>query len=287
MGRAGAHSGRHGVDRSRHYTYEPLHPPLARVFTAMGPAWQVCGPPARRTCGSRETRSCTPAAGTTATWRWHGSGSCRFSRGLARGVPLGSSLGGWPRPRQPSLLFTTLPPVLAHAGIATTDMAITSTVVLAVYCAVRWLDRARRQPQRSPRAAPGRRAAVQVLRPAVSAGGGRGDRVRWRTRSRPDEPAPGTGTKALRLAYRSLCSPSGRAIVSQSAPGSGRPASPRPRRRRRASRAPGPAPVSFPRPRSSKAWAKSRQRTARATSPTCLARCGARAGGTSSPWRSR
>ena len=41
-----------------------------------------------------------------------------------------------------------------------------------------------------------------------------------------------------------------------------------------------------PRPRCSRAWANSRRRTARATSPICSARSGARAGGTSSPWRS-
>src|SRR5258705_1999593 len=31
------------------------------------------------------------------------------------------------------LLFTTLPPVLAHAGIATTDMAVCPTLALASY----------------------------------------------------------------------------------------------------------------------------------------------------------
>jgi hypothetical protein len=38
------------------------------------------------------------------------------------------------------VLFTTLPPVLAHAGLATTDMAVTAMVVLAAYALLRWLE---------------------------------------------------------------------------------------------------------------------------------------------------
>ncbi len=40
-------------------------------------------------------------------------------------------LGGAPAAVCAVLLFTTLPPVLAHAGIATTDMAVTATIALA------------------------------------------------------------------------------------------------------------------------------------------------------------
>ncbi|HUS17640.1 MAG TPA: glycosyltransferase family 39 protein, partial [Chloroflexia bacterium] len=39
------------------------------------------------------------------------------------------------------LLFTTLPPILAHAGIATTDLALTATIALATYSLTLWLDR--------------------------------------------------------------------------------------------------------------------------------------------------
>ena len=38
------------------------------------------------------------------------------------------------------LLFTTMPTVLAHAGLATTDMAICATVPAALYAFIRWLD---------------------------------------------------------------------------------------------------------------------------------------------------
>lgn len=39
------------------------------------------------------------------------------------------------------LLFTTLPPVLAHAGLATNDMAVTSTLAAALLSFVYWLER--------------------------------------------------------------------------------------------------------------------------------------------------
>lgn len=42
------------------------------------------------------------------------------------------------------LLFTNLPPVLAHAGLATTDMAITATFTWALYTFVVWLESPRK-----------------------------------------------------------------------------------------------------------------------------------------------
>jgi len=38
------------------------------------------------------------------------------------------------------LLFTNLPPILAHAGVATTDMAITATFLWFIWAFTRWLD---------------------------------------------------------------------------------------------------------------------------------------------------
>ena len=37
-------------------------------------------------------------------------------------------------------LFTTLPPVLAHAGLATTDMAVTAMTIATLFAFSRWLD---------------------------------------------------------------------------------------------------------------------------------------------------
>jgi 4-amino-4-deoxy-L-arabinose transferase-like glycosyltransferase len=129
------------IDRGG-YTYEPLHPPLARVFTAVGP----------RLAGIR-------SAGQPNVWLegnaiLHAGGRYERNLALARlGVrpcflvaalvvfAWARRLGGGLAAACAILLFTTVPPVLAHSGLATTDIAITSTVVLASYCAIRWLDR--------------------------------------------------------------------------------------------------------------------------------------------------
>jgi hypothetical protein len=43
-----------------------------------------------------------------------------------------------------TFLFTTIPPVLAHAGLATTDMACAALGPLAFYCSLWWADRPER-----------------------------------------------------------------------------------------------------------------------------------------------
>ena len=42
------------------------------------------------------------------------------------------------------LLFTTLPPVLAHAGFATTDLALAAGIAITLVAFVGWLDRPER-----------------------------------------------------------------------------------------------------------------------------------------------
>jgi Dolichyl-phosphate-mannose-protein mannosyltransferase len=49
------------------------------------------------------------------------------------------SLFGEPAALFATLLFTSLPPVLAHAGLATTDMAFTAFFLCALYSFTRWL----------------------------------------------------------------------------------------------------------------------------------------------------
>ena len=133
-------AGMQWIDRGA-YTYEPLHPPLGRVLTAAGP-WLA---------GIR-------SADRKNVWLegnaiFHAEDRYDRNLALARAGMLpffvvaalvvfawARRLGGWAAAISAVLLFTTLPPVLAHAGIATTDIAITSTVVLASYCATRWLE---------------------------------------------------------------------------------------------------------------------------------------------------
>jgi 4-amino-4-deoxy-L-arabinose transferase-like glycosyltransferase len=124
------------------YTLENLHPPMARVAVALGPflgglrlsghgnLWEE----GNQILYSREqySRNLTLARlgispffllGTTVVWVW--------SRTLCGATPAVLAV----------FLFTTLPPVLAHAGLATTDMPLAATVVGALLAFVYWLDR--------------------------------------------------------------------------------------------------------------------------------------------------
>jgi hypothetical protein len=123
------------------YTYEPLHPPLARVMVALGPYLD----------GLR-------SAGHENTWLegnsiLHAGGRYYHNLSLARlGVLPFFILAGivvflWTRRLFgdaaaviATLLFTTLPPVLAHSGIATTDVALTGSLALALYAFWCWLE---------------------------------------------------------------------------------------------------------------------------------------------------
>jgi hypothetical protein len=134
-------AGMQWLDRGE-YTYEPLHPPLARVMVALGP----------RLAGIR-------SAGHDNVWLEGNSilyAGGRYDRNLALarlGVLPFFLLAtlvvfAWTRRIAGAaaavcavLLFTTLPPILGQAGIATTDMAVTATIALALYCLTLWLER--------------------------------------------------------------------------------------------------------------------------------------------------
>jgi hypothetical protein len=132
-------TGMQWLDHGR-YDLEWQHPPLARVAAALGPFL----------AGRR--------AGTGDMWAQgqqilYGSGEYQRTLTLAR---LGSLpffllacaiVWVWarrvygPGPALAALaLFTTLPPVLGHAGLATTDMAVTATLAGALFALSLWLD---------------------------------------------------------------------------------------------------------------------------------------------------
>lgn len=197
-------AGMEWLDRGQ-YTYEPLHPPLARVMVAVGP----------RLAGIR-------SAGHENVWL-EGNSILYAGRAYQRNLAL-ARLGVLPFFLLASLvvfvwarrvagdaagvaavlLFTTLPPILGHAGIATTDMAVTATIALAVYCFTRWMDR----PTAARSIALGVTVALAVLSklsalvfvPAALAAvaiSRRGE-----SRAQP-EPGPGR-TVRLRLTYAAL-----------------------------------------------------------------------------------
>jgi len=124
------------------YTYEQAHTPLARVFAAVGPFL----------AGERFHTGPIPY---TESFRILGGGQ-HYQRILMLGrlgiLPFywvaslvvfvwGRRCGGPLTALMATLLFTTLPPVLAHAGLITTDMALTGLVAAAAYAGVLWAER--------------------------------------------------------------------------------------------------------------------------------------------------
>ena len=124
------------------YRYEQIHPPLARVADALGP-W-VAG---------------LHSEGQTGIWR-EGNAILNQRGDQARALMLARagalpflllailvvfawtrSLAGDAAGLLAVLAFTSVPPVLAHAGLATTDAAAMGTIALAVYSMLRWLER--------------------------------------------------------------------------------------------------------------------------------------------------
>jgi len=124
------------------YTYEMQHPPLTRVVAALGPyllgghSYGLDHPVkegnAILNANGEYFRNLTAArlgnlmflaiaCAALAWWAWRKYG------------PLTAVLSVF--------LFTNVPPVLGHAGVATTDMGCTAAVILVLAVFVWWLDR--------------------------------------------------------------------------------------------------------------------------------------------------
>jgi hypothetical protein len=134
-------AGMEWLDRGT-YRYEPLHPPLARVLVALGPYWDgvrsaryanvwIEGNALLHTRGAYDRNLALARLGVLPFFMLAAVVVFLWSRRL---FGPGAALAA-------TALFTTLPPVLAHAGIATTDLAVAATFALATYAATRWLER--------------------------------------------------------------------------------------------------------------------------------------------------
>ncbi|MGH6975982.1 MAG: ArnT family glycosyltransferase, partial [Stellaceae bacterium] len=157
----GAHiaAGLQWLDQGR-YAYEPSTPPLARVVDALGPylagarstfnpdMWHE-GDDILRAAGNPAATLALARLGTLAFLLLAASVIWRWSRDL------GGELTGLCA----LALFLTLPPVLAHAGLATTDMAAAATFGLAVLATIRWLE----QPDLTRSLALGAAGALMIL----------------------------------------------------------------------------------------------------------------------------
>ncbi len=123
------------------YRYEPKHPPLARVMVALGPFLDGL-----RSIGAfnvyDEGNAILHARGTY--WR-----NLTLARLGTLPFFVLASLVVWMWGRRifgeaaalfATALFTTLPPILAHAGVAATDLALAATFVSAMFATAIWLD---------------------------------------------------------------------------------------------------------------------------------------------------
>ncbi|HOL69931.1 MAG TPA: glycosyl transferase [Bryobacteraceae bacterium] len=123
------------------YRYEAQHPPLARVMSAVGPCL----------LGIRSQGKEAQHEGTGILY----SGG-RYDRNLAASragilpffIVASVTVYVWanwafgpPVAVMAVLLFTSLPPVLAHAGLSTTDMALTAFLGAAFLSALLWAER--------------------------------------------------------------------------------------------------------------------------------------------------
>src|SRR4029453_10350920 len=134
-------SGLEWLQRGR-YEFEPLHPPAARGAAALRPYLD----------GARLTPD--DPNPWTQTARILGTGAAYFRMlalarvanlafFLAAGVALFCfvlrALGPWPA-TVAILLFSTVPPFLGHAGLATTDVALAAGVIVSLTALILWLD---------------------------------------------------------------------------------------------------------------------------------------------------
>jgi 4-amino-4-deoxy-L-arabinose transferase-like glycosyltransferase len=124
------------------YTYEPMHTPLPRVMAALGPYLSGArsqGDRNRDIEGNRILHSLGTYDRTLTLARM---GILPFFVLAAVVVVLwGARLYGWDAALWALLLFTTLPPILGHSGVATTDMAIAACLSAALFAWWLWLER--------------------------------------------------------------------------------------------------------------------------------------------------
>jgi len=123
------------------YLYEDQHPPLARVFGALGPFLAGerfhRGPDSYREgyrilgWGAHYDRTLALARAGILPFFWIGSAVVFLWAHRAAGAHAALIA---------TLLFTTLPPVLAHAGLVTTDMAAAACIGAAAYASLLWAD---------------------------------------------------------------------------------------------------------------------------------------------------
>lgn len=133
-------AGMEWLDRGQ-FTYEQQHPPLSRIFCAVGlylTGARSTGHPDMFEEGHALLYANGKLADNLAAAR---SGILCFYFLAAAAVYLWARrlFGSWAA-LAAVLQFTNLPPVLAHAGLATTDFGVAATTIAALFLSALWLE---------------------------------------------------------------------------------------------------------------------------------------------------
>jgi hypothetical protein len=135
--------------QGRVYDIEIKHGPLARVFIALGPylAGLRRAEPGRRRVDEIDTYAEGNAILNANGNYWHNLALARvgtlpfFLLACAVVWFWSARIAGERVALLSLVLFTLLPPVLGHAGLATTDMGATATLVAALFCLTLWMEK--------------------------------------------------------------------------------------------------------------------------------------------------
>jgi len=125
------------------YTYELFHPPLARVMSALGPYLNGVRGVDNVSRVTSEGNAILNAGGA------HERNLTLARIGILPFFIIASlvvalwakNCGGTATSLLATLLFTTLPPILAHSGLATLDMACAALVAAALFSLTLWLSK--------------------------------------------------------------------------------------------------------------------------------------------------
>jgi hypothetical protein len=123
------------------YTFEPMHPPLARIAMAAGPYLDGVRIHDVALHGTAANRVLYDQGKYTRDLTFARIGILPFFVAAIAGVFFWARrLAGTPVALLAVALFTTTPLVLAHAGVATNDMALTGVLTWALFSLTLWLD---------------------------------------------------------------------------------------------------------------------------------------------------
>lgn len=128
--------------RDGSYSYDPQHPPLARVATALGPMLDGARSYHRRTMWEEGNAILVQGSHYMRTLRLARLGVLPFML-LLLGVVW--CWARWLYDERAAvlavLLTATMPQILAHSSLATTDLPLAATLCWALYAFARWVDR--------------------------------------------------------------------------------------------------------------------------------------------------